>query len=72
MEDLLNLLEMGGYGAFVWPAYGLAALVMAGFTVTTLRGLRGLQRTLGQLEATTPRRRRSHVAGGEPECSGPC
>ena len=27
--DLQNFLHMGGYGEYVWPAYGLTALVLA-------------------------------------------
>jgi heme exporter protein D len=26
--DLQEFLRMGGYGAYVWPAYGLTALVL--------------------------------------------
>ncbi|MFP6733395.1 MAG: heme exporter protein CcmD [Rhodospirillales bacterium] len=26
--DLNAFLDMGGYGAFVWPSYGLSALVL--------------------------------------------
>jgi heme exporter protein CcmD len=26
--DLLSFLKMGGYAAYVWPAYGLTALVL--------------------------------------------
>jgi heme exporter protein CcmD len=26
--DLKNFLEMGGYAEYVWPAYGLTALVL--------------------------------------------
>ncbi len=26
--DLYNFLAMGGYAAYVWPAYGLTALVL--------------------------------------------
>jgi len=26
--DLQNFLEMGGYAEYVWPAYGLTALVL--------------------------------------------
>jgi heme exporter protein D len=26
--DLQNFIEMGGYAKFVWPAYGLTALVL--------------------------------------------
>jgi heme exporter protein D len=31
---------MGGYAAYVWPAYGLAALVMIANAVLPLRRLR--------------------------------
>jgi heme exporter protein D len=30
MGDLGAFLAMGGYAAFVWPAYGLAFVVLAG------------------------------------------
>ena len=29
MTSLHEFLTMGGYAAYVWPAYGLAAVVMA-------------------------------------------
>jgi len=31
---------MGGYAAFVWPAYGVAAVVLIGLLVQSLRVLR--------------------------------
>ena len=31
---------MGGYAAFVWPAYAVAAVVLIGLLVQTLRSLR--------------------------------
>ncbi len=37
---------MGGYGAFVWPAYGLAALMMLGITAVSLRWLQLVQNGL--------------------------
>ena len=40
MDKLTEVLAMGGYGAFVWPAYGLAAAVMTGVTLISLRSLR--------------------------------
>ncbi len=30
------MIEMGRYGAYVWPAYGVSALVLAGMTARTL------------------------------------
>ena len=47
-----EFLQMGGYGAFIWSAYGLAVLVMGGRVVATLRSLRSQERQLAALEAT--------------------
>ncbi|MDB5395884.1 MAG: hypothetical protein JWM91_3390 [Rhodospirillales bacterium] len=43
MDDLMTFLAMGGYGVYVWPAYGLTALAfvgMLGWTVVTLKARR--------------------------------
>ncbi len=32
---------MGGYGGFVWPAFGASALVLGWLWVSSLRRLRG-------------------------------
>jgi len=65
MEGIESFLAMGGYGAYVWPAYGLTAAVMIAFLVTTLRSLRRNQKALDALEAETgPRRRRAKGAAG--------
>jgi len=42
---------MGGYATFVWPAYGITALVMLGLLVDTLHRLRARRRRLEQLES---------------------
>ncbi len=42
---------MGGYGAYIWPAYGVAALVMIGLVVATLRSLKLREAELAKLEA---------------------
>ena len=54
---------MGGYAAYVWPAYALAALVLIGLTVSSLRSLRAGQRELKRLEAEMPSRRQRRQAG---------
>ncbi len=46
MEQLRDFFAMGGYGAFVWPAYGASALVLGWLWVSSLRRLRGLERAL--------------------------
>ena len=60
MERIESFLAMGEYGAYVWPAYGLTAIVMITFLVTTLRSLRRHRRALEALESEFgPRRRRT-------------
>ena len=57
MEDITKCLDMGGHAAFVWPALGVAALVVAVMTVTSLRALRASKIALGAAEAQAPQRR---------------
>jgi heme exporter protein D len=40
MNSLQHFLDMGGYAVYVWPAYGLAAVVMIANVVLSLRRLR--------------------------------
>jgi heme exporter protein D len=58
MESLAAFVAMGGYGAFVWPAFGLTAVVMAGLAILSLRRLRAEERDLAAIESTRPRRER--------------
>ena len=37
---------MGGYARFVWPAYGVAVIVLAGLLVHSIVGYRQAQRAL--------------------------
>ena len=53
---MADFFDMGGYAAFVWPAFGLSFLVMAAMVVSTLRRLRANQRELARLEAAGARR----------------
>ena len=55
---LQTFLAMGGYGAFVWPAYGLTLLIMAGLAVASLRRLRRARRELERM--------RDRAAGDRP------
>ena len=54
---------MGGYGAYIWSAYGVAAAVMLGLLALSLRAARKRQDKLGALEATG--RTRRHRAPGD-------
>jgi heme exporter protein D len=50
MDKIATFLAMGGYAAYVWPAFLVAALVMCGLVVATLRTLRRREAALGELE----------------------
>ena len=52
MDAFLEYLDMGGYAAWVWPAYGLAVVGLVGMLVMTLRTLRAREREFEQLKAT--------------------
>jgi heme exporter protein D len=49
---------MGGYAAYVWPAYGVAAGVLIVLWIASLRGLRGRESEIEAVEAERPRRER--------------
>ena len=46
----MEFFRMGGYGAFVWPAYGLAGVVLIAMLVASLRFLRTHESDLRSLE----------------------
>jgi len=45
-----EFLYMSGYGTFIWSAYAIAAIVMVGLVVLTLRNLRANEARLLVLE----------------------
>ena len=47
-------LDMGGYAAFVWPAYGVAAVVLIGLAVFAQRSYRARRVLLEDLEKDAP------------------
>ncbi|WP_448203604.1 heme exporter protein CcmD [Azospirillum sp. sgz302134] len=61
---MADFFAMGGYAAYVWPAYGLAALVMVGLLVATWKALRSAETTLKALEGSRPARRRARRPDG--------
>ena len=62
IDRIAAFFEMGGYARFVWPAFAIAFLVMAGFIVTSWRTLRARQASLAALEKAQPRARRGRSA----------
>ncbi len=57
METLMDYFAMGGHAGFIWPAYGIATVVLAGLLITSLRGMRrneALARSLRQQRRAAP------------------
>lgn len=49
-EVLAPLVDMGGYGAYIWPSFATAALVLAAMLIISLRSLARAQRSLARLQ----------------------
>jgi heme exporter protein D len=54
----MSFWEMGGYAAYVWPAFGAAAVILIALLAISVLTLRARQRALRELEA---------MRGGEAE-----
>ena len=52
MEQLLNFLDLDGYGQFIWAAYGLTALVLIGLATQSLRFQARTDAELAALQAS--------------------
>ena len=51
LEKISECLAMGGHGAFIWPAYLIAAAVLLGLLVVSIRDMRAQEHVLQQLRA---------------------
>jgi heme exporter protein D len=69
MAGVEHFLEMGGYGAYVWAAYGFTLIVLGGLMWQSWRLARKrvaeLESLKDQLRASRPRRARPIVARRE-------
>jgi heme exporter protein D len=50
VSGLRNWAEMGSYAAFVWPAYGVALVVLGGIAAQSWRRYRASLRELDRLQ----------------------
>jgi len=50
MEGLSAFLDMGGYGQFVWPAYGVVCVVLVGLMIESRRSLKSAEAALAALK----------------------
>ncbi|MDD9993382.1 MAG: heme exporter protein CcmD [Rhodospirillales bacterium] len=48
----MSFFEMGGYAAYVWPAFGAAAAIMIALLLFSIRAMRAREAALRSLEAT--------------------
>jgi heme exporter protein D len=56
-DSLASFFAMGGYAPFVWPAFAVAAAVLLGLLIASLRRLRAARSELAAVEASGSRRR---------------
>lgn len=61
-----SFFEMGGYAGYVWPAYGVALIVMVGLLVASLRSVRAREAQLKVLQESRPNRRSRATARAVP------
>ncbi len=62
MDAISDYLAMGGFAAYVWPAYVITVGAMVGMIVVTLRDLRRDRKALAELEAQNPMRNARRAA----------
>lgn len=51
MDSLFTFLAMGGYAGFVWPVYGVAAVVLIGLLAASLRNAKATEADLARLQS---------------------
>jgi heme exporter protein D len=62
---MAEFFHMGGYAAFIWPAYGLSAFVLTTLTVLSLRSFKATRALADVLEQDRPTREQSAAASSE-------
>ena len=63
----MSFFEMGGYAAYVWPAFGAAATIMVALLVLSIRTMRAREAALRALEASA---RQQRAADGDGDSDG--
>ena len=56
---------MGGYAAFVWPAYGITTIVLCGLLGLSLKSMREREALVKSLRSSRDRRREDENSSGE-------
>ena len=63
----MSFFEMGGYAAYVWPAFGGGAVVLIALLAISLLGVKSREKALRRLEAESGGRRGRGAAPDEEE-----
>ena len=63
----MSFFDMGGYAAFVWPAFGAAAAIMVALLLLSIRTMRAREAALRALEASD---RQQRAADGDGDSDG--
>jgi heme exporter protein D len=56
MSDWQTFFDMGGYAAFVWPAYGISVVALIVLAVLSLRQMRRAERRVALSEKADTQR----------------
>jgi len=56
MDRIATFFAMGGYAAYVWPAFTIAAVVMVALVIATLHTLRRREREIAEIFKARPPR----------------
>lgn len=51
MTALMDFIRLNGYGVYVWPAFGFAAIVLGGLGLWARARLRAAEAALAMIEA---------------------
>ena len=54
LENIYNYFIMDGYGIFIWVAFGLSFVILAGLFVQSIRLFRSSEKALEDLQIQVP------------------
>ncbi len=65
MQAMSEFFAMGGYAAFIWPAYGFTAALLCGLLVLSLKSMRQREALVESLRSHRGQRRAEETATQE-------
>ena len=61
-----EFLAMGGYAAFIWPAYGVTTVLLGGLLGLSLKSMRERETLVDSLRSHRSQRRADELATADP------